>query len=94
MKKWINGILTSWGIKIASKKLNKMATKKNSNNTTILGVAAIVTMLAAAAKVWFDGDPSTVVDFGILIPALMTALIGIFGKDSNASHSAKPTTAA
>jgi len=89
--KWLEKLLAKWGTKLFTKKLDKMASKKNSNNTTVVGIAGVVTILAAAAKAWFDGDPETVVNFGILIPSLITSIGLIFAKDSDATHSDNPT---
>jgi len=91
MGKWIKKILTKWGLNILTKKVDKMASKSKGKNTTIAGIAGIITLLASAAKAWFDGDPSTVVDFGILIPALIMAIGLLFSKDANATHSGNPT---
>ena len=43
-----------------------------SKNLTILGIITIVQALAVAATAIFDGDPTTVADFGTLLTAIMS----------------------
>lgn len=44
-----------------------MSNLATTRNLTVLGVAAIVTALSAAATALFDGDPATTVDLVNLI---------------------------
>ena len=79
-------------VKIASKKLNKMATKatkSTSQNTTWYGVGVLLVAIGAGLKTVFDGDPNTTLDFNMIIMEVIAFLtaIGLFkAKDANASH--------
>jgi hypothetical protein len=89
--KWWQRLL----LKITSKKLNKMATKatkSTSPNTTWAAVGVLLVTIGGALKVIFDGDPSTTIDFNLILMEVIGFLtaIGLFkAKDSDASHTAQ-----
>ena len=51
-----------------------------TKNLTVLGVLMIVQALASAAGAYFDGDPTTVVDFGTLANAIIAGVGLILAK--------------
>jgi hypothetical protein len=55
-------------------------TLATSKNLTILGIAMIAQALASAATALFDGDPATVIDFGLLANALIAGVGLILAK--------------
>ena len=64
---------------------NKLAQKTpKSWRTTILGSAALLTIFSTVATALFDEDPATNVNWSIAIPAILTALQGIFARDQKA----------
>lgn len=91
MKKWFKNLFTNWGLKILSKKVNKMASKKKSVNTTGAAIAMIVIAVGTVAYALLDGDPSTEVDFKWLSAELIAAWGFFKAKDANATHSNNPT---
>lgn len=53
--------------------------------TTVAGVGAALTVIGAALKAFFDGDPSTNVDWAVTIPALLASIGLIFARDNDKS---------
>jgi hypothetical protein len=51
-----------------------------TKNLTVLGVLMIVQALTSAAVAFFDGDPATVIDFGVLANALIAGVGLILAK--------------
>jgi len=64
-----------------------------SKNMTIVGIAAIVGVIAAAAAALFDGDPSTNVDLGASLAAIVAAITAILGKGAASTGGTVPETA-
>lgn len=56
-----------------------------SKNLTILGIITIVQALAVAATAMFDGDPTTVADFGSLLTAIMSGVGLILAKGAQST---------
>lgn len=56
---------------------------KGSWKTTGLGVCTILGAVGLAGKAVLDGDPSTNIDFPVLITAVMTGFGLIFARDNN-----------
>ena len=54
-----------------------------SPKTTITGVLTIIVAIAAAAKAFFDGDPSTVPDWTATIAAITAGIGLIAARDNN-----------
>jgi hypothetical protein len=52
-----------------------------SPKTTTLGILGITTLLANVALQLIDGDPLTNPDWGIVMPAVLAALTGLFARD-------------
>lgn len=91
--KWIKNILTGWGIKLANKKINKMA-KTKSPNTTAAGIGTVLTVVGAGLIAFFDGDPETNIDFTLIVITIVgfiQALGFLKSKDADATHSGNPT---
>jgi hypothetical protein len=55
--------------------------------TTLFGAGGLVTIVANIASVMLDGDPKTVVDWGVTIPAISVCIATLFAKDFNVSGS-------
>lgn len=55
-------------------------TLATSKNLTVLGIIMIVQALAGAALAVFDGDPATSVNFGLLVPEIVTGVGMILAK--------------
>lgn len=51
--------------------------------TTVAGIAAILSGLAGATFVQFDGDPSTAPNWVLLGPLMLTGIGLLFGRDFN-----------
>lgn len=51
--------------------------------TTTAGVGALLTVIGTALNQMFDGDPATNPDWNLLLPIIITSLIGIFARDNN-----------
>ena len=51
-------------------------------NTTVLGVAAILTAVGSLLTAMFDSDPATVADWGTAAAAVIAGVGLIFAKDS------------
>ena len=51
-------------------------------NTTVLGVAAILTAVGSLLTAMFDADPSTVADWGATAAAVIAGIGLIFAKDA------------
>ncbi len=62
-----------------------------NRNTTIAGIGAILIAIGAGLKAWFDGDPTTTVDFAATIAAVIAGVGLIMAKD--ASNKTTPPTA-
>ncbi len=54
-----------------------------NRNTTIAGIGAILVAVGAGLKAWFDGDPTTTVDFAATIAAVIAGVGLIMAKDAN-----------
>lgn len=53
-----------------------------TKNLTALGIIMIVQALASAAGAYFDGDPATSIDFGVLANAIIAGVGLILAKGS------------
>lgn len=53
----------------------------NSPKTTTLGILGITTLLANVALQLLDGNALTNPDWGIVMPAVLAALTGLFARD-------------
>lgn len=51
--------------------------------TTTAGVGALLTVIGTALNQMFDGNPATNPDWNLLLPIIITSLIGIFARDNN-----------
>ena len=51
-------------------------------NTTVLGVAAILTAVGSLLTAMFDSDPTTVADWGTCAAAVIAGVGLIFAKDA------------
>ena len=51
--------------------------------TSAFGVGTILTVVGTALVAFFDGDPSTAVNFTVLAAGLTAGFGLIFGKDNN-----------
>lgn len=51
--------------------------------TTAAGVGGILTVIGTALNQMFDGNPATNPDWNLLLPIILTSLIGIFARDNN-----------
>jgi len=51
-------------------------------NTTVLGVAAILTAVGSLLTAMFDADPATVADWGSAAAAVIAGVGLIFAKDA------------
>lgn len=51
-------------------------------NTTVLGVAAILTAVGSLLTAMFDADPATVADWGSAAAAVIAGIGLIFAKDA------------
>ena len=51
--------------------------------TTAAGVGGLLTAIGSALNQLFDGNPATNPDWNLLLPVILTALIGIFARDNN-----------
>lgn len=58
--------------------------------TTLFGAGGLVTIAANIASALLDGDPKTVVDWGVTVPAIMVCVATLFAKDFNVSGSNPP----
>jgi len=67
-------------------------TLATSKNLTVLGIVMIVQALALAAGAFFDGTPSTTVDFGVLITSVMAGVGMIFAKGAQSTGGTVPET--
>ena len=54
-------------------------------NTTVLGVAAILTAVGSLLTAMFDADPATVADWGTAAAAVIAGVGLIFAKDAKGS---------
>ena len=54
----------------------------NSPKTTTLGILGLATLLGNVAMMLLDGDPLTNPDWGIVMPAVLAALSGVFARDN------------
>jgi len=54
-------------------------------NTTVLGIAAILTAVGSLLTAMFDSDPATVADWGTCAAAVIAGVGLIFAKDSKGS---------
>lgn len=63
-----------------------------SKNLTALGVIMIVQALAAAAGAYFDGDPATAIDFGVLANAIIAGVGLILAKGQSNTGGTVPAT--
>lgn len=52
-----------------------------SPKTTTLGLLGLVSLLGNVAMQLMDADPLTNPDWGLVMPALLAALSGIFARD-------------
>ncbi len=50
--------------------------------TTLAGVSLFVSVLAAALHAHFDGNPATVADWAMLVPAGSAMLAFVFSRDN------------
>ena len=50
--------------------------------TTFAGIGAILVAVGAAATAYFDTDPTTVVDFGVLVAAILAGIGLISARDN------------
>lgn len=53
--------------------------------TSLFGKGGIVAIIVGVVSKLLDGDPATVVDWGIVIPALITSIALLFTRDDNVS---------
>jgi hypothetical protein len=60
-------------------------TFKTSQNMTIVGIAAIIGALAAAAAALFDGNPATNPDWMALFAVVVAGVTGILGKGAKST---------
>lgn len=56
-----------------------------SRNLTVIGIAAILGALAAAATALFDGDPNTNPDWGVILTAIVGGITSILAKGSSST---------
>jgi uncharacterized BrkB/YihY/UPF0761 family membrane protein len=60
-------------------------TLATSRNLTILGAAMILGALSTAAAALWDGDPSTTINWEVLIAAIVTGVGFILGKGAQST---------
>jgi len=53
--------------------------------TTVLGIAAAITVISQQVVYMLDNDPNTVVSWELLLTGGFMALIGVFAKDGDKS---------
>lgn len=53
-----------------------------NRNTTVLGIASILTAAGALLTALFDGKPETLPDYGTAVAAVLAGLGLIFAKDA------------
>lgn len=53
-----------------------------NRNTTVLGIASILTALGAVLTALFDGNPQTPPDYATAVAAVLAGLGLIFAKDA------------
>jgi hypothetical protein len=51
--------------------------------TTAAGVGGLLTAIGSALNQLFDSDPATNPDWNLLLPVILTSLVGIFARDNN-----------
>ena len=59
--------------------------KKSSWKTTVAGVAAILTAVGSALTAFLDNDPTTVMDVGATVAAIMAGVGLILARDNDKS---------
>lgn len=69
--------------------MGKFATSKN---LTVLGIVMIVQALAAAAVAFFDGDPATNPNFGLLVTEIIAGVGMILAKGAASTGGTVPET--
>ena len=55
--------------------------------TTVFGAGGLVTIAATIASALLDGDPKTVVDWGVTVPMIAACIATMLAKDFNVSGS-------
>ena len=60
--------------------------------TTVAGIATILGALAAFAKAYFDGDPSTIPNFEATYVAITVGVGLLLAKDGNVTGGTVPAT--
>lgn len=55
--------------------------------TTTAGIAAIVAVIAAAVAAEFDGDATTIADWGLVVGSLIAGIGLLFARDNKTSDS-------
>jgi hypothetical protein len=58
---------------------------KKSWQTTVAGLGTILTTAGSALNLLFDGDPNTNPDWNIVLPLLMSGVIGLVARDNGVS---------
>ena len=54
----------------------------NNRNTTMAGIGAIIGAIGSGLTAMFDGDPTTVADFGSAVAAIIAGIGLILAKDA------------
>lgn len=58
---------------------------KKSWKTTLAGIAGVVGLIGSALAAQFDGNPETVAQWEVVIPAALAAFGLLFARDNNVS---------
>lgn len=84
MKSLTPGAVTRF-IRRVMRRIKKRKSEMKSWKTTAAGVGGLMTTLGSILNQLFDGNPATNPDWNLVLPILMTSLIGLFARDNGVS---------